>query len=100
GLPPDDTTAIRELERLREAGATFLIFLWPAFWWFGYYAEFQQYLRATFRCILQNDHMVIFDLSSTELQSDDGPRGIYEERGCGAKVSWADRYRQSNLPRD
>jgi len=62
GPPPDDATAIRELDRLREAGANFLIFLWPAFWWLDYYVEFQRYVRSTFRCILQNDRVVVFNL--------------------------------------
>ena len=62
GPPPDDATAIRELDRLREAGANFLIFLWPAFWWLDYYPEFHRSLRSTFRCVLQNDRAVIFNL--------------------------------------
>jgi hypothetical protein len=62
GPPPDDATAIRELDRLREAGANFVIFLWSAFWWLDYYAEFHRFLRSTFRCILQNDRVVVFNL--------------------------------------
>jgi glycosyltransferase involved in cell wall biosynthesis/SAM-dependent methyltransferase len=64
GAPPDDATAIRELERLRRSGASFLAFAWPAFWWLDYYAELHQYLRATFRCVLENDGLVVFDLRS------------------------------------
>ena len=33
GPPPDDETAIREFERLRHSGASFMVFAWPAFWW-------------------------------------------------------------------
>ena len=62
GPPPDDETAIRELERLREAGAHFIVFGWPAFWWLEYYSGFHGYLRAHYRCILENDRLIIFTL--------------------------------------
>jgi hypothetical protein len=62
GPPPDDNTAIHELERLRQSGASFVAFAWPAFWWLDYYAEFLQYLRSKFPCVLENDRLVVFDL--------------------------------------
>jgi SAM-dependent methyltransferase len=62
GNPPDDGTAIRELERLRRAGARFLVFAWPAFWWLDHYTGFLRHLRAESRCVLENDHLVAFDL--------------------------------------
>jgi FkbM family methyltransferase len=62
GPPPDDSTAIRELERLRQAGARFVAVAWPAFWWLEYYADFRQYLRGRFGCVLENEDVVVFDL--------------------------------------
>ncbi|MGH7801483.1 MAG: glycosyltransferase family 2 protein [Thermodesulfobacteriota bacterium] len=62
GPPPDNATAISELERLQNSGAMFIVFLWPSFWWFEYYSEFHQYLRSKYGCILQNDRLAIFDL--------------------------------------
>ncbi len=62
GRPPDDDTAIRELERQRQAGASFMVFGWPAFWWLGYYHELNRHLRSSFRCVLDNDRLVVFDL--------------------------------------
>jgi hypothetical protein len=62
GAPPDDATAIQELERLRRSGASFLVFVWPAFWWLDYYSEFSGYLRAKFACLLENECLVAFDL--------------------------------------
>ena len=62
GPPPDDKTAIRELERLRETGAAFIVFAWPAFWWLDYYGGLHQHLRTEFRCVLQNDRLIAFDL--------------------------------------
>jgi hypothetical protein len=64
GPPPDDLTAIRELERLRQAGAQFIAFAWPGFWWLEYYAAFHRYLRSQFSCVLDNDHLIVFDLRS------------------------------------
>jgi predicted O-methyltransferase YrrM len=64
GSPADDAAAIRELERLRQAGARAIVFLWPAFWWLEYYAEFHGYLRSTFRRGLANDRVVAFDLEA------------------------------------
>jgi hypothetical protein len=62
GHPPDDFTAISELERSRRLGTRFVVFAWPAFWWLDYYAGFHRYLRSQLRSVLQNDRLVIFDL--------------------------------------
>ncbi len=62
GLPPDNKTAIQELERLRESGAKFIVFAWPAFWWLDYYLGFNEHLRANYRCVLENDRLIVFDL--------------------------------------
>ena len=62
GTPSDDAIAIEEFERLRREGASFIVFGWPAFWWFDYYAEFARYVRTKFRCVLDNERLVVFDL--------------------------------------
>jgi hypothetical protein len=64
GPPPDDSTAIRELARLRESGARFVVFAWPAFWWLEYYTEFHRELCSRYRCVLKNERLVMFDLRS------------------------------------
>jgi 2-polyprenyl-3-methyl-5-hydroxy-6-metoxy-1,4-benzoquinol methylase len=64
GPPADDEAAVGELERLRQAGANFIAFGWPAFWWLDYYSGFQHHLRQRFHCILENDRLVVFDLRS------------------------------------
>jgi len=63
GPPPDDITAIRELDRMRAGGARFIVFVWTTFWWLGYYAEFERHLRSRFDCVRENDSVVIFDLA-------------------------------------
>jgi glycosyltransferase involved in cell wall biosynthesis len=62
GSPPDDSTGIRELERLKQSGASFIAFGWPAFWWLDYYTGFHRHLRSTYHCALENDRLVVFDL--------------------------------------
>jgi hypothetical protein len=62
GPPPDSATALVELARLRENGAGFIAFGWPAFWWLEHFAELHARLRADARCVLRSDHFVVFDL--------------------------------------
>ncbi len=64
GLPPDDSVAIRELERLRGAGAGFIVFAWDCFWWLKHYGRFHAYLRATYPCRIENDRLIVFKLGS------------------------------------
>jgi hypothetical protein len=69
GPPADDETAIDELERLRRNGAGFIAFVWPAFWWLQCYSGFFTYLRAQYRCVLDTERAVVFDLRN-------GPSGL------------------------
>jgi len=62
GPPADDAAAIREFERLRHLGASFIIFGWPAFWWLEHYASLHRHLRTQFPCVLENERLVAFDL--------------------------------------
>jgi len=62
GPPANDATAIQELDRLRRAGASFIAFAEPAFWWLDYYREFDRYMRSEFPCRLDNGRLIVFDL--------------------------------------
>ncbi|KYC37131.1 family 2 glycosyl transferase [Scytonema hofmannii PCC 7110] len=62
GYPPDDQTAIREMERMRQEGASFMVIGWPAFWWLDYYSQLRNYLSSNFRCVLHNSRLIVFDL--------------------------------------
>jgi hypothetical protein len=64
GPPPNSQIAIREFERLLESEPAFLSFAWPAFWWFDCYSEFAAYLRDRFRCVMENERLVVFDLNN------------------------------------
>ncbi len=62
GPPVDDASAIREIERQREKGATHIIFAWPAFWWLDYYCGMHKYLKSNYKCVMQNDQVIAFAL--------------------------------------
>jgi glycosyltransferase involved in cell wall biosynthesis len=62
GPPADDEAAIHEFERLRQAGAGFMVFGWPAFWWLDCYSALRQLLYSQYRCILEDERLVVFDL--------------------------------------
>jgi glycosyltransferase involved in cell wall biosynthesis len=62
GPPPDNETAVSELERLRQQGAGFIVFTWSTFWWLDYYSGLHEHLCSKYRCVLKNDHLVVFKL--------------------------------------
>jgi len=62
GPPADDQTAIRELRRLRQSGARFIVFARHSFWWLDYYAEFRNHLYSQHHCLLENGRLVAFEL--------------------------------------
>ena len=64
GPPPDDPTAIRELERLRREGAQRVVVGWPAFWWLDHYPAMHRYLRSKGEPVCRNERVAIFHLGS------------------------------------
>jgi hypothetical protein len=62
GAPQDDAAAIGELERLSYPKASFIAFLWPAFWWLEHYSGFREHLHSHYRVALQNHRLIVFDL--------------------------------------
>lgn len=69
GAPPDDATAVSELERMRrERGANFIAFGWPCFWWLEHYAALAAHLHARYECVLNNRRLVVFDLRGSEVK--------------------------------
>jgi Glycosyl transferase family 2 len=63
GEPEDDAQAIDELERLRRAGARFLVLAWPSFWWLDDYPQFIEYLYDSYACVLHHERLRIFELA-------------------------------------
>lgn len=64
GVPADDRTAIRELERLRREGATHLAIGWPAFWWLEHFARFAAQLDERYICTCATSRLVLYDLAT------------------------------------
>lgn len=62
GPPSDGNVAVNELERMRIAGASLVVFAWPAFWWLDYYRELADHLRTRARCVLENDRLIAYSL--------------------------------------
>ena len=60
GAPGDDATAIAELGRMRERGARFVAFAWPAFWWLDYYKAFAAHVAEDMRPVFENDRLKVF----------------------------------------
>jgi hypothetical protein len=70
GPAADDATAIHEVERLRQSEIAWIVFAWPAFWWLGHYAGLQEHLRSRFRCALENERLIAFDLGQENRSGD------------------------------
>jgi len=62
GAPTDDRCAVAEVERLRNAGAGWMAFAGHTFWWLEHYAGLRHHLRAHYRCALESDRLLLFDL--------------------------------------
>lgn len=65
GPPADDATAVAELECMRAAGVAFTAVARPGFWWLEHYPGFARHLRSRFRCTLENERLMVFDLRQT-----------------------------------
>jgi SAM-dependent methyltransferase len=63
GPPENDQTALRELDRMRHDGAAYFAYAWPSFWWMEHYAQFTQFLRQSFPCVLENERLVVYQLA-------------------------------------
>lgn len=63
GSPSDDKEAIAELDRERRAGARFIVFGRPSFWWLDHYGGFADHLRTAHRCVADNEIVVVFELA-------------------------------------
>lgn len=66
GPPADDASAIAACARLRRAGAGFLAFAWPAFWWLDHYAGLRHYLTAHFPVLWRSARLIVFDLRADQ----------------------------------
>ncbi|HKS36976.1 MAG TPA: class I SAM-dependent methyltransferase [Verrucomicrobiae bacterium] len=63
GRPENDEMALRELERLRRAGAGYVVVGWNCFWWLEHYPRWHRHLRDAFPCVLENERLILFKLT-------------------------------------
>ena len=62
GPPASDAAALQELGRLTAAGARFIIFAAPAFWWLDFYRQLTGHLQSRHRLIVRNQRLVAYEL--------------------------------------
>lgn len=68
--PADSADAIARLERLRDAGAEYLIIPQTSLWWLEYYADFGTYLETSATLVQQRDNVCsAYWLHRTQLRS-------------------------------
>jgi 4-amino-4-deoxy-L-arabinose transferase-like glycosyltransferase len=63
GPPLDSELAIRDLEKLRKRGATYLVFTQYTAWWLQDYTDFRKYLESRYRRVRDTGDYMIFDLA-------------------------------------
>ena len=68
--PADSEEAIAHLEEIRRKGADYLLFPSTAFWWLGFYGDFQKYLESRYPCVCSDPSCLIFQLSTTPAVTD------------------------------
>jgi hypothetical protein len=64
GMPGNDENAILEFNRLLESKPDFFVLGWPAFWVTDYYPDFFKLVTSNYKCILSNERLKVFDLTS------------------------------------
>jgi hypothetical protein len=63
--PADSEEAIAHLEEICRKGADYLLFPSTAFWWLGFYGDFQKHLESHYPCVCSDPSCLIFQLSTT-----------------------------------
>ena len=55
GYPADGAAAVAHLEKLRSAGAAYLLIPQPAFWWLDHYTVLREHLESTATLALHDE---------------------------------------------
>lgn len=63
GLPANDLEAETALQNMQADGFSYLVFAWPAYWWFEHYLEFSQSVRKRFPCVWKTERLIVFSLN-------------------------------------
>lgn len=62
GAPPDDSTAIAELDKAIRGGVEYIAFTEPAFWWLDHYTRFLDYITSRGQCTHESENIIIYRL--------------------------------------
>jgi hypothetical protein len=62
GSPPDGPSAVAELKQATHAGARYLAFCWPSFWWLDYYQELATHLELHARVVTRDKDHILYAL--------------------------------------
>lgn len=93
--PADSEDAIRQLEQLRERGASHVVFPATSLWWLDHYPELGRHLRNRYTCLVRDeDTCAIYDLTSTPAADDDAAddrspskAATHTQNGNGAQLT-------------
>lgn len=73
GRPPDDASAISELERMIGQGARYLAIVWTCNWWATHYALFVMHLQNCHRLVEKTELITVFELSQGVAKAQSSP---------------------------
>lgn len=62
GIAKNDDEAIEALDFHRHQGVDFIVFSWNSFWWLDHFVIFNAHLHSNYRCVMNNDRVIIFAL--------------------------------------
>jgi len=106
GATEDDSSAVSALDRLRQSGASFIVFAWWSFWWFRCYPELSRYLATSFPNFVHETlgmaDFVVFDLRPSQPV----PSGVLSQWNTASRIvlrhrlapERASAYRKAILP--
>jgi SAM-dependent methyltransferase len=64
GPPADDAAALSELRRQMAAGADYIVFAWPAFWYLEHYSELARCLSSYHTLAFKNENIIVYRLNA------------------------------------
>jgi SAM-dependent methyltransferase len=64
GPPADDEAALSELSRQMAAGADYIVFAWPAFWYLEHYSELARCLSSYHTLAFKNENIIVYRLNA------------------------------------
>ncbi len=83
--PADSDEAVRQLEALRERGASYVVFPATSLWWLDHYPELSRHLQDRYTCLVRDeDTCAIYDLTQAPAAEAGAPAGRSESKPTAA----------------